>query len=244
MIDIVNNSFEYWHFHNWDFFIRICDNDFSKYNDNFFIFFFDIVQYFCNENQCHIKHFFHCDQVVFFKRDQRSFSQSRENVIFKIRSLIFDNFNSNIVSSFYKSTINEYFLIEDLIEKISFFKIIVRRLDVVISRNKIIVIKFFINHIFNISNEKLKLNKFTFFIREKFKIQTFDKKWLTQRLNEFVIFFFFQFLLTNSSFIKMYITQLSKFMSCLRLCAHFRDKKAITWLWLFLIFMKLISMML
>jgi hypothetical protein len=69
MIDIVDNSFEYWHSHSWDSFIRTCDNDFSRYNDNSLIFFFDIVQYFCSENQCHIRHSSHCDQVVFFERD-------------------------------------------------------------------------------------------------------------------------------------------------------------------------------
>jgi hypothetical protein len=176
MIDIVNNSFEYWHFHNWDSFIRTCDNDFSRYNDNFFIFFFDIIQYFCTEDQYHIKHFFHCDQIVFFERDQRSLSQSCKSVVFKIRLLIFDNFNSNIVFSFCKSAVDEYLLIEDLIEKISFFKIIIRCFDVVISRNKIIVIKFLINNIFNISNERLKSSKLTFFIREELEIQTFDKE--------------------------------------------------------------------
>jgi hypothetical protein len=71
MIDIVDNLHEFWYSNNWNFFIRICENDFVKYRDESSIIFFDIVKYFCEKNLCDLNHAFHCDQIIFFDRDKR-----------------------------------------------------------------------------------------------------------------------------------------------------------------------------
>lgn len=184
MTKIVNSSFEYWQSNSWDLSIRTCFNNFVKYVDEISIFSFDIMQYFCHDLQCETFHFIHCGQIIFFDRDRQSKFQTNEIFFFKIRALIFNNAQINEISDFYRQIFNKYLMIKkNSVQKILISNVIIQRLDVVFSQNKISVIWFVINHIFNTVDKKLKSSNLINSIRKKLKFKIFEKNHLIHMLN-------------------------------------------------------------
>ena len=241
MTEIVDSLSKYWHSNAWKSFMKTCFIDDVKYFDEILIFSSDFVQYFCNERDCENIHFTYCDQMTFFDRDKRFEFFIYEQILLRIRALMFNNMHIDFLPDIYIQTINEYLLIENFISEIVFDNIIVRRLNVALSKNQIFTIRFFVRHVFNMSKKILKLNDMMNFVRKKFELKIFDRQHMIDMLNEKIFFFWYSLMTLN--YTKMYIISSSKFTSCRFHLTFSNDKKMLTrefWFWNF---MKQISKM-
>ena len=90
----------------------------------------------------------------------------------------------NFLLDIYIQTINKYLLIEDFITEIIFNNIIVRRLNVVLSKIKIFTIRFLVRYIFNMSKKTLKSNDMMNSVRKKFELKIFDRQHMIDILNQ------------------------------------------------------------
>lgn len=64
--------------------IRTCSRDFASYPDLTSVFPSDFVDYLCDNDDCDAQHTLHLGQVVFFGRDRRATSISKNEVVLEI----------------------------------------------------------------------------------------------------------------------------------------------------------------
>ncbi len=137
IIEFVNFFSKYWHSNCWDSSIKTCSNDYVQYSDQFLIFSFDIIRYFCDNQNCSTTHI-HYEQVTFFNRDKRNQFETFDMIFLKIRSIICEiNFIDYKSLNSYDWSENEFFFIENVDEHILFHQMFEKCTNIKICRNDI-----------------------------------------------------------------------------------------------------------
>lgn len=188
MTNIVDNSFEYWHFFSWKSFIRTCSQNYVTYFDLISIIFSDFVCFF-REKICFAPK--NVEQMMFFDRDRRSLSSTRDNVLLRIRLIcIAENIRKiyHVDFTFHsKFSKTKYIFIEnddcwiELKHIITyFFHIYIQRIHQI--HHSIISNEIVIDCVFNARFHILRSFDLLHSLRAKLEISAFEKKNLIIRL--------------------------------------------------------------